>query len=86
MSDKFKSDHIPDNMTSADVRKLAHDLQVHQVELEMQNEELRRIQADLEESHAKYADLYDFAPVGYFTLDSAGLIREANLTGAERAA
>jgi PAS domain S-box-containing protein len=58
-------------------------LRVHQIELEMQNEELSRAQEELEASRARYFDLYDLAPVGYFTLSEEGLILEANLTAAK---
>ena len=62
--------------------KIVHELQVHQIELEMQNEELKRARGALEESRDKYEDLYDFAPVGYFTLTSKGEVAEVNLAGA----
>jgi len=72
-----------DELPPEDARRLLHELQVHQIELEMQNEELQRAREELDESHARYADLYDFAPVGYFTFDRQGLVQEVNLTGAE---
>jgi PAS domain S-box-containing protein len=70
------------SLSEVDVRALCHELEVHQIELEMQNEELMRLQSELIASEEKYRDLYEFAPIGYFTLESSGQIREANLTGA----
>jgi len=66
-----------------DVRSLIHELDTYQIELELQNEDLRQAQEELEESRQKYSDLYDFAPVGYLTISNKGLISEANLTAAD---
>lgn len=68
--------------TDADTQRLLHELQVHQVELEMQNAELQEARDQMEALLEKYTDLYDFAPVGYFSIDEQGLILEVNLTGA----
>jgi len=65
-----------------DIQRLVHELQVHQIELEMQNEQLNKAQEEVEELLNKYFDLYELAPIGYFTLDRQGLILEANLAGA----
>jgi len=62
------------------VSKLIHDLRVHQVELELQNDELRRTQQELEISRDRFAKLYHQAPVGYLTIDHSGLVTEANQT------
>jgi PAS domain S-box-containing protein len=61
---------------------LIHELEVHQIELKMQNDELRRIQGELEKTLDRYSHLYDFSPVGYFTLSEKEIIEEVNLTGA----
>jgi PAS domain S-box-containing protein len=65
-----------------ETERLLHELQVHQIELEMQNAELRQVREDLEISLGKYTGLYDFAPVGYFTLDRHGAISAVNLSSA----
>ena len=69
-----------DERSHADVCKLAYELQVHQIELEMQNDELRKSQQELEDSRDEYSNLYDFAPVGYITLSGKGIILKVNLT------
>ncbi len=66
-------------MPVKDVQQLVHELQVHQIELEMQNDELRRTQVELEAARDRYVDLYDFSPAGHLTLDMHGKIVEANL-------
>ena len=79
-----KAIDFPDVSTlpTKELQSLVHELQVHQVELEMQNDELKRVQLALEASRDEFQDLYDFSPVGYFTLTEKGLITQVNLTGA----
>ena len=60
--------------------ELLHELNLHQAELEIQNEELRRSQEEISALHREYADLYEFAPCGYLTLNPKGIITHANLT------
>ncbi|MEP6894606.1 MAG: GGDEF domain-containing protein, partial [Chloroflexota bacterium] len=79
---QLKKKTVPLPVTEADTLRLIHKLQVHQVELEMQNEELVRWRAEAEEVYRQYTDLYDFAPVGYLTLARDGKIHEINLAGA----
>jgi PAS domain S-box-containing protein len=69
-------------LDETDLKRLVHELQVHQIELEMQNDELTRDREEAEKVLAKHTDLYDFAPVGYLTFDEKGLISELNLTAA----
>jgi two-component system CheB/CheR fusion protein len=68
--------------TAEESQRLVHELQVHQIELELQNEELQQSRAELEAGLERYSDLYDFAPVGYLTLDGDGAIRKVNLSAA----
>jgi len=74
------SGRLPDDMAD-----IVHELQVHQIELKMQNDELRRIQGELERERDRYSHLYDYSPVGYFTVNEKGIIEEVNLTGAAMA-
>lgn len=67
----------------ADVKRLVHELQVHQIELEMQNDELRQAYETTESALKKYTMLYDFSPIGYFTIDHDGRILDLNFSGAE---
>jgi transcriptional regulator with PAS, ATPase and Fis domain len=80
---KEKQKKIDKPVLEVDIKKLLHELQVHQIELEMQNEELQEAYETAETALKKYTMMYDFAPLGYFTLDSDGSIIELNFTGAE---
>ncbi len=70
-------------ITETDAKRLMHELQVHQIELEIQNEELRQANEIAEAALKKYTMLYDFSPMGYFILDADGSICELNFSGAE---
>ena len=80
---KVKQDKTTTSTIETDVKRLVHELQVHQIELEMQNEELIQANERAESALKKYTMMYDFAPMGYFTLDHNGMILELNFTGAE---
>jgi len=76
-----KGGAAPSPVKAKDPVVLLHELQVHQIELEMQNAELRQAREEVEALLEKFTDLYDFAPVGYLTLDRKGTIKDANLAG-----
>lgn len=81
LKEKKKTNSIP--LEVSDDLKLFHELQVHKIELEMQNEELRQAYEAQESALKKYTMLYDLAPMGYFTIDSEGMIIELNYTAAD---
>src|SRR5262249_50093797 len=70
------------DLDGADLRRVLHELEVHEVELEMQNEELRGARTEAERGLARYTELFDFAPIGYATLSGSGTIQEVNHAGA----
>jgi len=80
---KENQENINAPAIEADVKKLMHELQVHQIELEMQNEELSQAYETAEAALKKFTMLYDLAPIGYFILDCDGSICELNFTGAD---
>jgi hypothetical protein len=80
---KVKQKRADNKALEADPKKLLHELQVHQIELEMQNDELQHAYETAERALKKYTMLYDFAPMGYFILDIDGTINDLNFTGAE---
>jgi len=75
-----RAEPLPAPLDPEATQRLLHELHMHQMELELQNVELRRAQEELEVSQKRYVDLYDYAPVGYLTLSKFGLILDANLT------
>ena len=77
-----KRTHQLEKISPADVQSIIQELQANQIELEMQNDELRRVQQELETSREKYFDLYDLAPVCYITINEKGIILESNITAA----
>jgi len=80
-AEKELAEHLPvPPRGKIDEKRLLHELQVHQIELEVQNEQLRQTQAELESALTRFTDLYDFAPVGYLTLTAAGFVDESNYT------
>ena len=82
LEDKSSRSASKGHGTAEESQRLVHELQVHQIELELQNEELQKARAELEAGLKRYSDLYDFAPMGYLTLDNDGAIQKVNLTGA----
>jgi formate hydrogenlyase transcriptional activator len=77
-----QSSKVLETLSPEEMRQTLHELQVHQIELEMQNDELRRAQVELDAVRSRYFDLYDLAPVGYVILSEKGLILEINITAA----
>ncbi len=82
-AEKIFTENLKENLEQLspdEIQRLIHELRVHQIELELQNEELQRLHLEAEESRNRYADLYNFAPVGYLTVNDKGMIKQANLT------
>lgn len=80
-AEKVVADIAPQKQNADPGEVLMHELLVHKVELEMQNEELRKAHVEMEEARDRYVNLYEFAPISYITLDRDGLISKINLTG-----
>jgi len=83
LSHKLPNMHQPTNLADVDSQKLIYELEVHQIELEMQNKELERAKEQSQRSAEKYIELYDFSPSGYFTLSREGNILDLNLVGSQ---
>ena len=82
LKEKLGGSEIKSHDSVEENARLVYELQVHQIELELQNQELQKSQVELEVALARYSDLYDFAPMGYLTIAKDGAIQDANLTGA----
>ena len=82
LKEEAKQSQAAGQQTAEEAQRLVHELQVHQIELELQNQELQETRRELEVGLERYADLYDFAPMGYLTLARDGAIQDVNLTGA----
>lgn len=82
-AEKMASRLYPEHLATQTAEKLLHELLVHKIELELQNEELRLAYISVQEKQERYIDLYDFAPVGFMTINQEGFISEINLTGSE---
>jgi len=80
---KTKQQKVSASLEETDIKKILHELQVHQIELEMQNEELRQAYETSESALKKYIMVFELSPIGYFTLDADGAICELNFSGAE---
>ncbi len=78
---KKKAEKRSAKLSETEILKLVHELEVHQIELELQNEELQLAKSAQEDAFEKYIELYDFAPSGYVTISDSGLIEKINLTG-----
>ena len=79
---RVKEKSTRSDLNAEESQRLIHELQVHQIELELQNEQLQEARAELEVGLQRYSDLYGFAPLGYVTLDRDGTIQKVNLAGA----
>ncbi len=82
--EKFRTSDVlmPELTSPEEIARLFHELRVHQIQLEMQNEELRRTHEELDTSKARYFDLYDMAPIGYLTISAKKMIKEVNIAAA----
>jgi PAS domain S-box-containing protein len=76
--ERLRERKLSERVPEADAQRLLHELEVHQVELEMQNEELREARVELESALARYTEMFEFAPIGYVTISLDGVLHELN--------